>query len=190
VSIRTAISACFSNYATFSGRASRSEFWWFNLFATLMCWGASVVGNLQGITTGSDLVAVWLPNLVSLAFTLPLLAVGSRRLHDIGKSGWWQLLALTIVGLIPLIIWFATPSRGVTAAAPVGKRDETRHMVEPSLGSPAPRRREPVDGSGLRSQLVRSEGLVAKTVYCRDCGHRLHETALICQNCGAPQPVV
>ena len=47
----------------------------------------------------------------SLVVFIPSLAVGSRRLHDIGKSGWWQLLILTIVGIILLIIWYAIDSK-------------------------------------------------------------------------------
>ena len=82
-----AISTCFSNYATFSGRASRPEFWWFFLFQILVSIAASMLG---------DVVA----GLVSLAVLLPALAVGARRLHDIGKSGWWQLIMLTGIGLL------------------------------------------------------------------------------------------
>ncbi|MDI1271487.1 MAG: DUF805 domain-containing protein [Polaromonas sp.] len=91
-----AISTCFSKYATFSGRASRPEFWWFSLFQILMMIAASLFG---------DIVA----DLVALALLLPALAVGARRLHDIGKSGWWQLIALTIIGLLVLIYWWAQP---------------------------------------------------------------------------------
>ena len=88
-----AISTCFSNYATFSGRASRPEFWWFFLFQILVSIAASMLG---------DVVA----GLVSLAVLLPALAVGARRLHDIGKSGWWQLIMLTGIGLLLLIYWW------------------------------------------------------------------------------------
>jgi uncharacterized membrane protein YhaH (DUF805 family) len=45
--------------------------------------------------------------LLSLTISIPSIACGSRRLHDIGKSGWWQLLMITIVGLIPLVIWWS-----------------------------------------------------------------------------------
>jgi uncharacterized membrane protein YhaH (DUF805 family) len=91
-----AISTCFSKYATFSGRAARPEFWWFFLFQVLVSIGASLFGDI-------------ISGLVSLALLLPALAVGARRLHDIGKSGWWQLIMLTVIGLLLLIYWWAQP---------------------------------------------------------------------------------
>ena len=48
--------------------------------------------------------------LVALGLLLPALAVGTRRLHDIGKSGWWQLLTLTVIGLLLLIYWWVQPA--------------------------------------------------------------------------------
>jgi uncharacterized membrane protein YhaH (DUF805 family) len=92
-----AIQSCLRNYATFSGRASRSELWWFFLFQILV----SLAANMLGQTLGS---------LVNLALLLPALAVGARRLHDIGKSGWWQLLMLTGIGLLLLIYWWVQPA--------------------------------------------------------------------------------
>ena len=92
-----AISTCLSRYATFSGRASRPEFWWFFLFQILASVAASMIG---------DTIAA----LASLALLLPALAVGTRRLHDIGKSGWWQLLMLTGIGLFVLIYWWVQPT--------------------------------------------------------------------------------
>ena len=94
-----AISTCFAKYATFSGRASRPEFWWFFLFQILVSMAASMLG---------DVVA----GLVSLAVLLPALAVGARRLHDIGRSGWWQLIMLTVIGLLLLIYWWVQPASG------------------------------------------------------------------------------
>jgi uncharacterized membrane protein YhaH (DUF805 family) len=92
-----AISTCFAKYATFSGRASRPEFWWFFLFQILVSIVASMISEM-------------LSGLASLALVLPSLAVGARRLHDIGKSGWWQLIMLTVIGLLVLIYWWVQPT--------------------------------------------------------------------------------
>ena len=92
-----AISVCLSKYATFTGRASRPEFWWFFLFQILISIAASMLG---------DVIA----GLVSLGLLLPALAVGTRRLHDTGKSGWWQLIMLTVIGLLVLIYWWVQPA--------------------------------------------------------------------------------
>jgi uncharacterized membrane protein YhaH (DUF805 family) len=99
-----AISTCFSRYATFSGRASRPEFWWFFLFQVLVSLAAQMLG---GVIAG----------VIGLALLLPGLAVGTRRLHDVGRSGWWQLLALTGIGLLLLLYWFVQPSSADTRDA-------------------------------------------------------------------------
>ena len=92
-SVRT----CFSKYVDFNGVASRSEFWWFMLFAFIV----AVVLTLVSLT---------LANVVALGLLLPQLAVGARRLHDTGKSGWWQLLLLLpVIGLIVLIVFWVQP---------------------------------------------------------------------------------
>jgi uncharacterized membrane protein YhaH (DUF805 family) len=91
------ISNGFSNFVTFSGRASRSEFWWWTLFAFLANIALSV-------TTG----AIGLPfigGLVSLALLLPSLAVSVRRLHDLDRTGWWLLIMFTGIGIILLLVW-------------------------------------------------------------------------------------
>jgi len=103
------ISTCMSKTFTYSGRASRSEYWWFYLFTIIVSWGAQIVSSTI-YTTGDPMVSL-LPNIISLAFMFPILAVGSRRLHDIGKSGWWQLISITIIGIIPLIIWWASDTK-------------------------------------------------------------------------------
>ena len=92
-----AISSCLSKYATFSGRASRPEFWWFFLFQILISLAASMLGET-------------INGLVALCLVLPALAVGTRRLHDIGKSGWWQVIMLTVIGLLVLIYWWVQPA--------------------------------------------------------------------------------
>ena len=105
-----AISTCMGKYGTFSGRAVRSEYWWFYLFTVLMSWGATIVAGSM-FSLGNPLGNI-LPGMIPLVFLLPTFAAGSRRLHDIGKSGWWQLLwIIPIIGWILLIIWLATDTK-------------------------------------------------------------------------------
>ena len=95
-----AVSVVFSKYATFSGRARRSEFWWFALFSFI----ANIVVAMVDRALGLHL----LQPLYSLGVLLPSLAVSARRLHDIGRSGWWMLIVLIpLVGWIIAIIWYA-----------------------------------------------------------------------------------
>lgn len=115
-------------YATFTGRASRSEFWWFWLASVLV----SVVFSLMGWVTGFVDAFDSMDSLVSLAILIPTLAVTCRRLHDTERSGWWQalpigpamlagllfgangtalawvLIAITVIAFIVLIAWLAT----------------------------------------------------------------------------------
>ena len=108
-----AVKAVFSKYATFEGRARRSEYWWFVLFnllvsivLTLLAGGGHGMGE-GGMMGGGNLLA----NLWWLATLLPGIAVGVRRLHDIDRTGWWLLLAfIPLIGTIVLIVFFA--SRG------------------------------------------------------------------------------
>ncbi|SRR6056300_905590 len=98
------ISYCFANYFNFNGRASRSEYWWFFLFCTILEFAGSLWDASMGDTSGNGFM-YW----VAVAITFfPSLAVAVRRLHDLNKSGWWLLIGLTIIGLIPLIIWLAS----------------------------------------------------------------------------------
>lgn len=91
-------SVILKNYCNFNGRATRAEFWWFFLFTV-------VIGFIFGLF---GKVGTILSSIFSLAILLPQLGVGARRLHDINKSGWLQLLALIpVVGIIILIIWWA-----------------------------------------------------------------------------------
>lgn len=88
------VKTVYSKYATFSGRATRSEYWWFVLFlyATILC----VV--LLGVATGIDKPFLALIGIFVAISFIPIVALRVRRLHDIGKSGWWIFL-----GLVPYI---------------------------------------------------------------------------------------
>jgi uncharacterized membrane protein YhaH (DUF805 family) len=92
----------FENYANFNGRASRAEFWWYGLAAVMIGIGTTVIDVILGTTV--------INSLVNLALFIPGTAVATRRLHDTNRSGWWQLIALTIIGIIPLFIWYIQAS--------------------------------------------------------------------------------
>ncbi len=92
-------------YTTFSGRASRSEYWYFALFNFL----ASVIAGIIDAAVFGDSGIINL--IVALGLLLPGLAVGVRRLHDIGKSGWWLLISLIpLIGIIILIVFYCKKS--------------------------------------------------------------------------------
>lgn len=108
----TAVKSCASKYATFSGRASRSEYWWFYLFSIIAVMASTLIDQKLG-------------NAFQVALFLPSIAVGARRLHDIGKSGWWQLLLITIIGIPVVIYWYCT----------VGSADDNEFGSNPSVPS-------------------------------------------------------
>lgn len=99
----TAISTCLAKYANFEGRASRSEFWWFYLFVYLLNSGHTIFGYIILGELASNIISFS----ISAVFLFPMIAVTARRLHDIGRSGWWQLIAFTIIGVIVLFVWLA-----------------------------------------------------------------------------------
>jgi uncharacterized membrane protein YhaH (DUF805 family) len=97
-----AIASGFRNYVTFSGRASRSEYWYWVLFAILGSVATAIIDrSLFDTSTVSPLNAIF-----TLVCFLPGLAVSFRRLHDIDRTGWWWLLVFTVIGTILLIVWF------------------------------------------------------------------------------------
>ena len=104
VSFSEAISLGFKRYLHFNGRSSRAEVWWFVLFI----WVATVILIIVDMLTGTyNAVAQrgLLSGLFGLATLIPSITLGARRLHDINRSGWWQLLWLTGIGGILLMVW-------------------------------------------------------------------------------------
>lgn len=93
-----AIKLYFVNYANFHDRSRRSEYWWASL-------GIGILGGIMGLILG-DLSGIW-----TLVTLIPGISICVRRLHDIGKSGWWYLLILLpMVGPILLLVWFCKDS--------------------------------------------------------------------------------
>ena len=101
------VTTCLNKYFTFDGVASRSEYWWFQLFINIV-WilGVLLDGNSENYL---DSEVGYFEVIFILIFSIPAIAVCCRRLHDLGKSGWWQLIAFTVIGLIPLIYWLCLP---------------------------------------------------------------------------------
>ena len=103
---QTSIKTCFNKYADFSGRALRSEFWFFFLFSIIAGIATTIIDVM---ILGYSIESYGPINLLfTVALILPAIAVTTRRLHDINKSGWWQLIELTIIGILLIIIWNAT----------------------------------------------------------------------------------
>ena len=120
--------AVLKNYATFSGRARRKEYWMFALFNFLFAIAAMVVDNILGISFVTGYGPVYL--LYVLAMLIPGLAVAVRRLHDVGKSGWFMFIALIpIIGGIWLLILMCT--EGVAGANQYG--ENPKEVVQEDL---------------------------------------------------------
>jgi uncharacterized membrane protein YhaH (DUF805 family) len=97
-----AISNGFQNYLNFTGRAARSEYWFWILFTILV----SIVASLIDIGLFRSMDFRPLSTIVNLGLLLPTLAVSARRLHDLDRTAWWLLLIITLIGDILLLIWF------------------------------------------------------------------------------------
>lgn len=133
MSFGQAVRSCLNKYATFDGRATRSEFWWFYLFMLIMSFVVLLPGYilmLAGAASSSNsnsvgalfwlgLVLLIVGSLATLALYIPFLAVGCRRLHDRGQSGWLQLLILVPCGnIVLLVFWVMEGTPGDNAYGP------------------------------------------------------------------------
>lgn len=98
-------------YAVFSGRARRKEYWFFALFNIIFTIAIAIIDGMVGTfdpETGMGMIGL----IYALAVLLPSIAVTVRRLHDIGKSGWWMLIALIpLLGIIILLIFAVMDSK-------------------------------------------------------------------------------
>jgi uncharacterized membrane protein YhaH (DUF805 family) len=130
MSFQDAIKSVFSQYATFSGRARRSEFWYFYLFSVLV---NIVTNTLDRMLFDGTAI---LNSLAALALLLPSLAVGARRLHDTGKSGFRLFWAfLPIIGWIMLIVWWVQD--GQPGANQYGENPKGAQLSAAPYGSPS-----------------------------------------------------
>ena len=97
---------CYKNYSNFKGRATRSEFWYFYLFFYLTIF---LLTFISGIIKEGEAMFV-IGAIFVLGSLIPFVAVTTRRLHDVGRSGWWQVLGaipyVNIIAVIVLIFWW------------------------------------------------------------------------------------
>lgn len=95
--LTNSVISCFNKYFDFETRSSRKEFWYWQLFRILMFLSITYLESLglSGLLFISNFI-----------FLIPEIAVSIRRLHDLNKSGWWILLTLTIIGIIPLTYFY------------------------------------------------------------------------------------
>ncbi len=101
-------------YADFSGRATRKEYWMFVLFYMIIFLLLSVVDGL--------LETFILGTIFSLAVLVPSVSIAARRLHDIGRTGWWLLITLIpVIGIIILIVFLTQNSQDGNAYGPSSK---------------------------------------------------------------------
>jgi uncharacterized membrane protein YhaH (DUF805 family) len=109
MTFQDSITNCFYNYGVINGRATRSEYWYWVLFVSLVGVFALIIDvSLLGSSIDDDftpLNSIW-----SLAVFIPGITVTVRRFHDVNRSGWWILIIFTVIGIIPYFYWLVKGS--------------------------------------------------------------------------------
>ena len=111
MNMKEAIVSVLTNWNNFSGRACRSEFWYFVLAAFLVSMAISIIEIATGMVDIESAEMGILSIIFALLLFVPSLSVTARRLQDRGWSGWWQLLYLTIVGILVIIVLNILPAK-------------------------------------------------------------------------------
>ena len=112
MNMKESVVSVLKNWKNFSGRASRSEFWYFVLASAIL---GAIVG---GIELATGLISIENPNatgplssILNLLLAIPSISVTSRRIQDYGYSGWWQLSYITVIGIFVVLIWCMLPAK-------------------------------------------------------------------------------
>ncbi len=182
---KEAIASGFRNYINFSGRASRSEFWWFVLFGLV-----------------STILLIWVPFLgwiYALAVLLPTVAVAVRRLHDRDQSGWWAIAWFLPLVNWALLIYLAFP--GTSGPNRYGP-DPLQQWGWPGQGPPQPSPEQPYQPSplpggrspyppnppppGSQDNAPANPPSADARSFCTQCGMQIQDGARFCTVCGSP----
>ena len=99
-----AVRLAFQRYFEFHGRSSRAEYWWFALFILIGYFSTGLLDLLVTRTYNPHMQFGALGLIFRIVIVVPGFALGSRRLHDINRSGWWQLLWIAVITVIPVIL--------------------------------------------------------------------------------------
>lgn len=114
-----AVAKCYRKYFTFKGRASRSEYWWCFVAAFLFAWPL-LLAETKEETWFTILSFIYF--MLTLSVVMPLLSAWTRRMHDVGKSGWsWLFILIPVVGVILVLRW--TTKEGSPEANKYGEPD-------------------------------------------------------------------
>ena len=111
MNMKESVVSVFTNWNNFSGRACRSEFWYFVLATTLVSIIISIIEIVTGMVDIQTAEMGILSIILTLLLVVPSLSVTARRLQDRGWSGWWQLLYLTIVGGLVIVVLNILPAK-------------------------------------------------------------------------------
>ncbi len=159
MSFAQSISSGFRRYFDFRTRSSRSEYWWWTLFALLVSVAATILDAL--LFGGAEV----LDTITGLGLLIPGIAVSIRRLHDVDRSGWWLLIAFTVIGILfPLLYWYVrSGTQGINRYGPDPLLSSENALLESVGNAPGPH-----GGHG----------------FCSACGSALESGANFCRSCG------
>ncbi len=119
-----AVAKCYRKYFVFKGRASRAEYWWIVVAAFLFAWPLLLAETSEG-TWFTILSFVYF--ILTVSVVMPLMAAWTRRLHDVGKSGWsWLYIFIPVIGLILMMRW--TTKEGTSEANKYGEPDNNPYV--------------------------------------------------------------
>ena len=110
MNLKESFISVFTNWKNFSGRACRSEYWYFYLFASIVTFSLTIIETILAVKNEGSVYGL-LSTSFQIIIIIPYISVTSRRLQDRGISGWWQLSYFTIIGVFVIFILLMLPAK-------------------------------------------------------------------------------